>query len=252
MNIVIIEDEKLAADHLEKMIRKYDETIRIMAKLESIEESVDWFSSNPEPDLIFLDIHLEDGLSFSIFEQINIKSAIIFTTAFDEYAIRAFKLKSIDYLLKPVMQNELNKAIEKYKDWKKPEMRPVDFDELMTLITNKEEKFTDRFSVTVGSRLKSIPVNDIAYIYSEEGITFIITNEKSRYTIDHSLESVMGILNPKMFFRINRQFIVGLKSIKNIHVYPKSRLKLELIPPADTEVFVTIDKAVKFKEWLGS
>jgi DNA-binding LytR/AlgR family response regulator len=252
MNIVIIEDEKLAADHLEKMIRKYDENIRIMAKLESVEESISWFSANPEPDLIFLDIHLEDGLSFSIFEQVDIRSAIIFTTAFDEYAIRAFKLKSIDYLLKPVMQNELNKAIEKYKDWKKSDVRAVDFDELMSLIANKEDKYTARFSVTVGSRLKSVPVDDIAYFYSEEGITFIVTKDKSRYTLDHSLDSVMAMLNPKAFFRINRQFIVSLKSIGNIHVYPKSRLKLELVPPAGTEVFVTIDKAVKFKEWLGS
>jgi DNA-binding LytR/AlgR family response regulator len=252
MDIVIIEDEELAARRLEGMIRSFDPGIKILAKLESIEEAVNWFRAHPEPDLIFLDIHLEDGLSFQIFDKVPVRSPIIFTTAFDEYAIKAFKLKSIDYLLKPITQEDLNTAIIKYKDWNASSKSVIDVGALFELISNWNKTYKNRFSITVGQRIKTIEIGEVAYFYSEEGMTFLVCRDKSEYPIDNSLDKLNEELSPKDFFRINRQLIVGMKSIGNIHVYPKSRLKLELYPSTRIEVFVSIDKVVKFKEWLNS
>lgn len=251
MNIVIIEDEDLAAMRLEGMIRSFDPSIRVMARLESIEEAVQWFVNNPEPDLIFLDIHLEDGLSFSIFERVVVKSPIIFTTAFDEYAIRAFKMKSIDYLLKPITQEDLNRAIQKYRDWNAPASPAVDVGALFELIQGTKKAYRSRFSMIIGQKIKTIPVEEVAYFYSEEGITFLVCRDKSEFPVDHSLDRLSDEMDPKHFFRISRQFLIGLKSIAQVHVYPKSRLKVDLLPSSRHEVFVSIDKVVKFKEWLN-
>ena len=158
MRVVIIEDEQLAARRLECMIQSYDPSIIVLAKLESVEESVKWFRTNQQPDLIFLDIHLEDGLSFSIFEKLSINSPIIFTTAFDEYAIRAFKHKSIDYLLKPIIQEDLQAAIEKYKEWNKGNQPIIDVKALYELINQKSPQYKTRFSITVGTKIKTIEI----------------------------------------------------------------------------------------------
>jgi two-component SAPR family response regulator len=160
MKTIIIEDEQLAARRLENMVKSIDPTIEIIAKLESVKDSVEWFKSNEQPDLIFLDIHLEDGLSFSIFDQVKVNSPIIFTTAFDEYAIKAFKLKSIDYLLKPIVQNDLEKAISKFRDWGEKKQL-IDVSELFRLMNMGTKQFRERFSVVVGQKLKSIDVKDI-------------------------------------------------------------------------------------------
>ncbi len=251
MNVVIIEDEKVAADHLGKMILKYDQNIKIIVKLESVQESIKWFRDNSEPDLIFLDIHLEDGLAFSIFEEVRLTSPIIFTTAFDEYAIRAFKLKSIDYLLKPIMQADLNLSLEKYKNWNKPDNPPIDVDSLYEIISNKGSRYKERISINFGQKIKSFNISEVAYFYSEKCISYLVLHSSSEYPVDYSLDQLAGFLNPDDFFRINRQFLVSIRSIKNIHVFPKSRLKLELQPPTPNDVFVTIEKVTKFKQWLG-
>ncbi len=249
MKTVIIEDEQLAAHRLEKMINAIDPSIEILAKLESVEESVEWLKSNPQPDLIFLDIHLEDGVSFSIFDHVKADVPIIFTTAFDEYAIKAFKLKSIDYLLKPIIQEELEKAILKYREW--GEINPlVDIRELYKLMDLKEKSYRQRFSVVVGQKLKSVDVNDIAYFFSNSGITFVALHSKSQYSLDQSLDKLAEELDPNQFFRVNRQYLVGLSAITNIHIFPKSRLKLELNPPVPEGVFVSLDKVVEFKKWV--
>jgi DNA-binding LytR/AlgR family response regulator len=257
MKVVIIEDEELAAARLERMILGYDKSIEIVAKLESIEESVDWFKSHLAPDLIFLDIHLEDGLSFAIFDAVEVKAPIIFTTAFDEYAIKAFKMKSIDYLLKPIVQEELNAAIKKYQEWTNGTKVNIDLNSLYELISKtgsapKEPEYKNRFAVQVGQKIKTVGIDEIAYFYSEEGVTFLVSTGKSTYTLDSSLEQLGEQLNPKDFFRINRAFLVRLPSIANVHVFPKSRLKLDLNPPVSKEVYVSIDKVTKFKEWLDS
>lgn len=266
MDVIIIEDEELAANRLEAMIKKYDKNINVLAKLESVAEAVNWFSSNDEPDLIFLDIHLEDGLSFGIFERVDVSSPIIFTTAFDEYAIKAFKLKSIDYLLKPITQEELNQALEKYKNWHRPEKAPVtpeneaspatvtgiDLQSLYALITKKEPQYKSRFSITIGQKIKTFSVDEIAYFYAEEGVVLMVTNQKAQYPIDYSLDQLTGQLDPQQFFRINRQFLIKISAVENVVVYPKSKLKVVLNPPltANKEVFVSIDKVARFKEWL--
>jgi DNA-binding LytR/AlgR family response regulator len=249
MKTIIIEDEQLAARRLENMVKSIDPTIEIIAKLESVKESVEWFKSNEQPDLIFLDIHLEDGLSFSIFDQVKVNSPIIFTTAFDEYAIKAFKLKSIDYLLKPIIQNDLEKAISKFRDWGEKKQL-IDVSELFRLMNMGTKQFRERFSVVVGQKLKSIDVKDISYFFSNSGITFVAMQPKGQYSLDLSLDNLMEELDPKLFFRVNRQYIVSLQSIINIHIFPKSRLKLELNPPVPQGVFVSLDKVVDFKKWV--
>ena len=249
MKVVIIEDEEFASRRLEKMIQDIDPAIEVMAKLESVEDSVAWFKSNPHPDLLFLDIHLEDDISFSIFDKVKVNSSIIFTTAFDEYAIKAFSLKSIDYLLKPVRSEDLKRALDKYKDLKGPGNN-IDMNALVEMISKKSVEFKDRFSVSVGQKIKFFNIDEIAYFYSDAGITFLVTNDNHTYNIDFSLDELSRQLNPKFFFRINRQFVVKLQSIKNVIVYPKSHLKLEIAPPQKGDIFVSIDKVTKFKAWL--
>lgn len=252
MRVVIIEDEQLAARRLENMILTANQQIQVVAKLESVEESVEWFRNNPHPDLIFLDIHLEDDLSFVIFDKVQVNSPIIFTTAFDEYAIRAFKLKSIDYLLKPIVQEELNNAIRKYKDLVTPAQQMVDLSSIYSLITRQNPTYKERFSITVGQKIKTFTVPEIGYFYSTEGISFMVLKNKSEYPVDDSLEELTQQLNPKDFFRINRKYLVKIDSIANVHIYPKSHLKLELAPLPKEEVFVSIDKVTAFKKWLDN
>ena len=201
-----------------------------------------WFGSHEQPDLIFLDIQLEDDVSFSIFEQVAVHSKIIFTTAYDEYAIKAFKHNSIDYLLKPINKEELGRAIDKYRSWTAEKVQMVDAALLRDLL-RPQQTYRDRFMVTVGDKLKSVNVSDIAYFYSTAGITFVVMHSNSRFAIDYSLDNLKDMLDPTMFFRVNRQFLVHLTAIDKAFVFPKSRLKLTLIPQADTDVFVSIDKA---------
>jgi DNA-binding LytR/AlgR family response regulator len=250
MKAVIIEDEQLATRRLETLIKNYDDSIEVIAKLESIAESVEWLSKNTKPDLIFLDIHLEDGLSFNIFEKVKVNAPVIFTTAFDQYAIRAFKLKSIDYLLKPITQEDLGKAIDKYREWPGDKKQVVDLTELYKLMQVKNHSYRERFSVSVGEKLKTIDVKEIAYFFSVSGITFVVMNSKSQYSLDISLDNLMNELDPKQFYRINRQYLISLVSIANVHIYPKSRLKIELKPPVQEEIFVSFNKAPDFRRWL--
>jgi DNA-binding LytR/AlgR family response regulator len=249
MKAIIVEDEQFAARRLEAMIKEYDPAIRIEARLESVADSVEWLRNNAHPDLIFLDIHLEDGLSFSIFDQVKVNVPIIFTTAFDEYAIKAFKLRSIDYLLKPIVQTDLNRAIDKYREWGEKK-QAFDIGELRSLMQNDAKQYRERFSAVVGQKLKSIDVKEIAYFFSNSGITFIATTQGNQYSIDQSLDNLLEELDPKLFFRINRQFLVGMQSLANIHIFPKSRLKLELKPPVKDDVFVSIDRVTEFKKWI--
>lgn len=250
MNIVIIEDEKLAANHLERMIHRYDPSIHVLAIIASVEQAVQYFQENPSPDLIFLDIHLEDNLSFKIFENTEVQAPIIFTTAFDEYAIRAFKLKSIDYLLKPIIQSELEAALRKYKEWN--QLTPVDVNAIYKSLIQEKPTYRKRFSIQIGNKLKTFLVNEVAYFYSSENITFVVLTDKSEYPVDQSLDTLSSQLDPHDFFRINRQYLISLNSIHNVMVYPKRRLKVELNPPAGNEIFVSIDRITGFKDWLDS
>ncbi len=252
MKVVIIEDEHLTAQRLEGMLKKYDPAIEVMAELPSVSEAIDWFKSNQDPDLAFMDIHLEDGQSFSIFENINLQVPVIFTTAYDEYTIQAFKVNSVDYLMKPMNYDDLVQAIEKYKRiHAQPQQQARGVETLLQSLHKKEPEYRDRFLVSIGSRLKTIETQEIQYFYSAEKITFLVTKENHRFPVDYSLDKLALMLNPKEYYRINRQMMVKLKAVANIHVYPKGKIKLDLIPVMKEDVFVSIDKVAEFKDWLG-
>jgi DNA-binding LytR/AlgR family response regulator len=219
-----------------------------MAQLESVEESVEWFSSNTHPDLIFLDIHLEDDLSFAIFEKVNVSSSIIFTTAFDEYAIKAFKLKSIDYLLKPIVQEELDAALNKYREMAGGKTN-TDLHMLYNMIV-KRNKYRERFSVNVGQKLKTFTTDEVAYFMSDSGYTNACLSDGHCYCIDQSLDGLSKEIDPKKYFRINRKVLISIDAIKEVHVFAKSRLKLDIRPKPEEDVFVSIDKVTQFKKWL--
>ncbi len=251
MNIIIIEDEKPAARLLQRKVEKLG--LEVHKLLHSVEESVEWFQSNNHPDLIFLDIQLSDGLSFEIFEQIDIKSSVIFTTAFDEYALRAFKLNSIDYLLKPIDEDELEIAVNKFKNQlQKSTVSNLDFDMIKKMILGTETKeYKNRFSVKIGQQLKVISIDEVECFYSENKGTYLHTFENRNYLLDTTLEQIEEELNPKNFYRISRKFIVPLKAIHEIQVYSNSRLKVILPSYKDEEVIVSREKVSDFKTWIG-
>jgi DNA-binding LytR/AlgR family response regulator len=251
MKIIIIEDEKPAARLLQRKLDKVG--LQVDTLLHSVEESLQWFQSNAHPDLIFLDIQLSDGLSFEIFEQIEIKSAVIFTTAFDEYALRAFKLNSIDYLLKPIDEDELLIAISKFRNqFQMNSVSSLDFEMIKRMLVNPVEKtFRQRFTIKIGERLKMIPLEEVECIYSENKGTYLHTLDNRSYLIDGTLDHVETELNPEQFFRVSRKFIIPLKSIKDILVYSNSRLKVILPTYKEDEVIVSRERVNDFKEWLG-
>ena len=251
MNIIIIEDEKPAARLLQRKLEKLGFIVNQM--LHSVEESIAWFESNKHPDLIFLDIQLSDGLSFEIFDKIEIKSAVIFTTAYDEYALRAFKLNSIDYLLKPIDEDDLEIAINKYQSQNhKPQIQQFDFEQIKRMLINPAEKsYKTRFTIKIGQSLKVITIDEIECFYSENKGTYIHTIENRNYLIDGTLEQLETELNTKNNFRISRKFIIPLKSIKEIQVHSNSRLKIILPTYKDDEVIVAREKVQDFKNWIG-
>ena len=250
MKTIIIEDENLTAKRLESLLHKYDADIQVRAILPSVQEAVAWFETNAEPDLVFMDIHLEDDLAFKIFEHVHLQVPVIFTTAYDEYMIQAFKVNSIDYLLKPINYEELVQALEKFKTLKKQFAQP-NMETLLQFIGKKEPEYKSRFMITVGTKIRSIETSEIAYFYSEEKLTFMVTKEGQNLPIDFSLEKLTTLLNPHDFFRISRQFLVSFSSIQAVHAHIKGKLKLDLQPKCKFEVFVSGDRMTDFKEWLG-
>ncbi|TDE30345.1 response regulator transcription factor [Flavobacterium ranwuense] len=251
MTTIIIEDEKPAARLLQRKLEKIN--IEVGVLLHSVEEAIDWFSNNKHPELIFLDIQLSDGLSFEIFEKVEIKSAIIFTTAYDEYALRAFKLNSIDYLLKPIDEDDLEIAVAKFKArLPKQETLQLDFEQIKKMLSNPFEKnHKKRFTVKIGQHLKVISTDDIECFFSENKGTYLHTFDNRNYLIETTLELLEQELDPAAFYRVSRKFIVPLKAIKEIIVYSNSRLKVILPSYAADEVIVSREKVSGFKNWIG-
>ena len=250
MKVIIIEDEKPSARRLQRMLDKLG--VQAETMLHSVEESIAWFQNEPHPDVIFLDIQLSDGLSFEIFESVTVKSAIIFTTAYDEYALQAFKLNSIDYLLKPIDEIELEKAIKKYQD-NQPQKQQVtlDFDDIKKLLVNPlEREYKKRFSVKVGQHLKLINIDEIECFYSENKGTYVYTTEGRNYLLDLTLEQLEDELEPHTFFRINRKFFVNIHAIKDMVSYTNSRLQIKLNNYNEQEVIVARERVRDFKNWL--
>ncbi|MGI9527896.1 MAG: LytR/AlgR family response regulator transcription factor [Weeksellaceae bacterium] len=247
MNCIIIEDEAVAARRLKKLVE--DQGVEVVALLHSVQESIAWFQAHQAPNLIFLDIQLGDGLSFEIFEEVQPKSAIIFTTAYDEYALRAFKLNSIDYLLKPIQEKELQRALDKYQTMQ-PEKIMFSADELKAILqTNFETQYKERFVVKIGQKIKTIETKEIPIIFSENKGSYIQCNQRN-YLIDYSLDEVEQLLNPKEFYRINRQAIVQLSFIQDITAHSGSRLLLKMKDNQDSWT-VSRERVSDFKDWLG-
>lgn len=250
MNVIIIEDEKPAARRLNRMLNELG--IEVQAMLHSVEESLNWFQNNQHPDLIFLDIQLSDGLSFEIFEEIPVNSAIIFTTAYDEYALKAFKLNSIDYLLKPIDEDELKVAIEKYKNQQNKESDlQVNINDIRKLLINPiDRKFKKRLTIKIGQHIKIIHIDEIECFYSENKATYVHTIANRNYLIDGSLENWEDQLDPEQFYRVNRTFIVHINVIKDIVAYTNSRLKLILHSYSEAEIIVSRERVKDFKSWI--
>ncbi|SNS32289.1 two component transcriptional regulator, LytTR family [Belliella buryatensis] len=248
MNILIIEDEKPAAKRLMQLIKNELPDSSIFGCIDSIQAAIEWFKSNPTPDLIFCDIQLADGLSFSIFEKIDVKSPIIFTTAFDQYAIKAFKLNSIDYILKPIDPIEFKQAIDKFLGQKqKPHL---DIDKIRDIFQAESKSFKSRFLVKIGEKILSVQASEAAYFYSEERITFLKTNESKKFILDYTLDQLENQLDPKQFFRLNRKYIASFSSISEIHTYSNSRLKIILKNCSQSDILVSREKVGAFKDWL--
>ncbi|MBJ2172738.1 response regulator transcription factor [Aureibaculum sp. A20] len=250
MNVIIIEDEKPAARRLDRMLQKIGVTA--VAMLHSVEESVTWFQENTHPDLIFLDIQLSDGLSFEIFESIDINSAIIFTTAYDEYALQAFKLNSIDYLLKPIDTDDLESAYEKFKERIPTKQKvSIDFDDIKQLLVNPlEREYKKRFTIKVGQHLKMVSIDSIECFYSENKGTYIHTTEGRDYLIDLTLDQLEQELEPQTFFRTSRKFYVNVNAIKDIISYTNSRLQIKLNTYQHQDIIVSRERVRDFKDWL--
>ncbi|NMH86280.1 LytR/AlgR family response regulator transcription factor [Flavivirga algicola] len=250
MNVIIIEDEKPSARRLQRMLKTLN--MEAQTLLHSVEESIQWFQNNTHPDLIFLDIQLSDGLSFEIFESIEIKSAVIFTTAYDEYALQAFKLNSIDYLLKPIDEDDLAIAVKKYQE-RSPQKQAVtlDFNDIKKLLVNPiDREYKKRFSVKVGQHLKLINIDDIECFYSENKGTYLYTTEGRNYLLDTTLEHLENELEPQTFFRISRKFFVNINAIKDMVSYTNSRLQIKLNTYHEQEVVVARERVKDFKAWL--
>ncbi len=246
---LIIEDEEPASVRLKNLLANVAPDIEVLNCLDSIESSVEWLKSNLAPDLIMLDIQLADGLSFDIFKQVDIYSFIIFTTAYDEYAIKAFELNSIDYLLKPIDKLKLERSIAKFRKLSKPAPQ-LNINELISAIESKKSNYKKRFLINIGSKIKSVETINIAYFYVLEKCTFLKTIQGKNYPIDFSLDKLELLINPDLFFRINRQNIINYNVIEKISVFSKSRIKIETIPQNEHELMVSANKSHSFRMWL--
>ncbi len=250
MNLLIIEDEQPAAKRLTNLIGELRPQWRVLTAIDSVESSVRWLSSNPAPDLAFMDIQLADGLSFDIFQQVSVGMPVIFTTAYDQYTLKAFKVNSIDYLLKPIEPSELGQALHKFEQVFGKKMN-YDLDTIQQLIrAMAQPNYKERFLVKIGQQLTYVNVTDIYYVFSEDGLVQIRLADGKKYLLDYTLEQLEALLDPVDFFRISRKIIVHLQGIAKIAPYFNSRLKLELKPKADFEVIVSRERVNDFKKWL--
>jgi two-component system, LytTR family, response regulator LytT len=258
MNIFLIEDEDLAVKKLKKTLQSVDSTAVVVGEADSIKDSVTWLETNPSPDLILMDIELADGQSFEIFNHTEIKSPVIFITSYDEYALKAFKVNSVDYLLKPVQKDELSAALDKYRKMKQMYASdagqvPVSIDILVKELQQKfqTKEYRKRFLVKHGQKLVSIEVDDIAYFFSEGRLNFFKTNDNRKFVVDYTMDELSEMLDPDSFFRISRAFYISVDSVDQIHDYFGNRLLLHLKPAVDKEAIVSREKVSEFKTWLG-
>lgn len=250
MDVIIIEDEKLSAEHLSDMLLKVDSSIKVLAVYDSVKKTVQAFKSGIGANLLFVDIHLADGLSFEIFTQVAVDTPIIFTTAYDEYAIKAFKLNSIDYLLKPIGKKELHEAIEKYKRFN-VNNNPLFIENISAIFNAVNKQYKSRFMVKMGNTISSVTCESILHFMVEDGEVLIRLDNGKRYIIDYTLDQLEHILSPELFFRINRKVILNISSVQKVSSYFNSRLKVQTPALKDEELVVSRERVSEFKKWLG-
>tara|TARA_R110002072_G_scaffold216077_1_gene373184 strand:+ start:124783 stop:125556 length:774 start_codon:yes stop_codon:yes gene_type:complete len=248
MKILIIEDEKPAANLLKMQIKQHFPDAELFGNLDSISKSIAWFTQNPQPDLILCDIQLADGISFEIFDKVKLSTPIIFTTAYDQYAIKAFQVNAIDYLLKPIDPKELERAVDKFKA--NLIRSTIELDVLKNLLIPDKTSFKSRFLVRFGEKIQSIPTEDISFFNSEERVTFLQTKEGKKYVLESTLEQTEAQVNPANFFRLNRKYLSSLEAIEGIFSYSNSRLKVTLENCSDPDILISREKVSDFKEWL--
>ncbi len=250
MKYIVIEDELLTANRLVAMMQEFEPDAQHLATLESVSAAVAWIKNNPTPHLAFFDIQLADGLSFEIFEQVETPFPVIFTTAYNEYAIKAFKVNSIDYLLKPLNSADLKQALAKFSSGFYAKGVGIDNQSVAKVLSLLSNSYKTRFLVKVGEHIRMVAVDDIAMIFSSDKSTFIRTKNGRDYGIDYSLDQLDGLINPATFFRVSRKFIVSIDAIADIITYSGSRLKLKLVVETDDDVLVSREKVAEFKNWL--
>lgn len=249
MNVLVVENEKPAADKICRLLRKLDSSVEIMGVLETVESSITWLQENPSPDLILMDIQLDDGLCFEIFETIRVDAPVIFTTAYDEYTLKAFKVNSVDYLLKPVEEIALAAALDKYR--KVFSGRLPSREDIEKILRDLSGQYKSRFLIKTASGYKSIPVNNISHFHICERSVFLKDLTGKDYGLDYSLEQLQKVLDPGKFFRINRDCIISIESISRINAYSASRLQLTISNEKDNDLFVVSrDKTADFKKWI--
>lgn len=253
MKAVIIEDERLAADLLKNIIKQLDEDIEIITTLQTIEDSVEWLNNNEHPDIMFVDIHLADGSSFSIFEKTEVRCPIVFTTAYDEYALKAFEVNSIDYLLKPINKDDLERALNKYKNFK-GDNKDLDYKKFVNrfLSEGNVNNYKEYFLVPERDKLIPLAAKDIAYIYIDLRLIKAVTFSGKVHYLNQNLDEIMNQLNPKKFFRANRQYIVAHESIKDVSMWFGNKISLNLVIPTDEKIIVSKARVSEFKNWFMS
>lgn len=252
MKVVIIEDEHLIVQRIKDLLGRIDPGIEVIASIDTVKRACEWFGREEKPDLVLMDIQLADGLSFDIFDQVKIEAPVIFITAFQEYAIRAFKVNSVDYLLKPVSEENLRYALEKYRLYFKHEgSAPAIGTELIRSIREMISKpYKSRFMIKVGDHIKSVDVEDILYFFSQQKGTFLHTADNRNYAIDYTLDKLSELLNPDIFTRINRQYITSHRAIAELISLSGSKLKVRLLHSDDDQVYISRERLSAFKEWL--
>lgn len=250
MKILIIEDENAAARRLEKLLGELAPEAAVLDRLDSVEAAVLWLQNNPQPDLMLLDIHLADGSSFEIFDHVSIACPVIFTTAYDEYALRAFKVNAVDYLLKPIKPNELAAALEKTR--RLSNAAAPNYAPLLDMLRQQESgRYLRRMLIRFSNSIKLVDMSDAAYFYTKDKITFLVSRSTGkRFPVDYPLDKLESLLDPTVFFRINRQFIINVAAIKEMHPYSKSRVKVVLEPGTDQDTIVSTERSAEFKKWL--
>ena len=255
MRIVIVEDEKPAADQLELLLKRYDPDIDVLQRLDSVKGSVGWFHKHgTEPDLVFMDIRLSDGMSFEIFKRVKINKPVIFTTAYNEYALEAFKVNSIDYLLKPISYDDLYKSLSKLSNLRENLLdrnKRVELEELAKVLENYQKSYKNRFMVRVGDHIRSIHTEQIKLLYADGRVVYLLTDQGREYIVEYRMEELEDILDPGQYFRLNRTFMVNISAIRDVIVHSNSRLKVILDQQFDKELIVSREKVNPFKMWFG-